>query len=90
MLGDAARDSGRLIEKRAEETHRAKLDGKSEPHVIPTLRAGQFAISVVEVEMPCELVRTRFACIPAISPFLLGRQKRDWHLISRRAACGRA
>jgi hypothetical protein len=42
------------------------------------------------VEMPCELVRARFACIPAISPFLLGRQERDRHLFSRRAACWRA
>jgi hypothetical protein len=85
MVRDTARDSGRLIQERAQETHRAELDGKPEPHVIPTLGASQLAIGVVEVEVPCELVRARFAGIPAISPFLLGCQERDWHPLSREA-----
>ena len=40
MARDPARDSGRLIQKRAEETNGAELDGEPEPHVIPTLGAG--------------------------------------------------
>jgi len=75
MVCDATRDSGRLIQECAKETHRAELGGKPEPHVIPTLGAGQLAIGVVEVEVPCELVRAGLARIPAISPFLLGRQE---------------
>jgi hypothetical protein len=42
-------------------------------------------VGVVEVEVPCKLVRVRLAGIPAISPFLLGRQKRDRHPLSREA-----
>jgi len=53
--------------------------------VIPTLGASQLAIGAVEVEVPCELVRARLAGIPAISPFLLGRQERDRHPLSREA-----
>jgi hypothetical protein len=56
-----------------------------EPHVIPTFDASQLAIGVVEVEVPCELVRARFAGMPAILPFLLGRQERDRHPLSREA-----
>jgi hypothetical protein len=82
MIRNAAWDSSRLIQERAEETYRAELGGKPEPHVIPTLGASQFAVGVVEVEMPCESVCARFAGIPAISPFLLGRQERNWHLFS--------
>jgi hypothetical protein len=85
MVRDAARDSSRLIQERAKETHRAELDGEPEPHVIPTFGASQLAIGVVEVEVPCELVRARFAGIPAIPPFLLGRQERDRHPLSREA-----
>ena len=82
---DPARDSGRLIQKRAEEANGAELDGKLEPHVIPTLGAGQLAIGIVEVEMPRELLRARFAGIPAIAPFLFGGQERDRHPLSRDA-----
>ena len=85
MTRDAARDSGRLIQERAKETHRAELDGKPEPHMIPALGANQLAIGVVEVEVPCKLLRARFAGIPAVPPFLLGRQERDRHPFSRDA-----
>ena len=71
MARDAARHSGRLIQERAKETHGAELDGKP-AHVIPTLGRA-FAIGVVEVEVPCKLVRARFACIPAISALLFCR-----------------
>ncbi len=83
MACDPARNSSRLIQKRAEETNGAELDGEPEPHVIPTLGAGQLAIGIVEVKVPCELLRARFAGIPAIAPFLLGGQERDRHPLSR-------
>ena len=85
MARDSVRDSGRLIQERAEEANGAELDGKPEPHVIPTLGAGQLAIGIVEVEMPRELLRARFAGIPAIAPFLFGGQERDRHPLSRNA-----
>ncbi len=75
MFRDTARDRSRLIQKRSKETHRAELDGKPEPHVIPTLRPSHLTIGIVEVEVPCELVLARLTRIPAISPFLLSRQK---------------
>jgi hypothetical protein len=37
MTRNAHRDGGRLIQERAQETHRAELDGEPEPHVIPRL-----------------------------------------------------
>jgi hypothetical protein len=86
MFRYTARNIRRLIQESAKKTHRAELDGESEPHVIPTLGASQLAIGVVEVEVPRELVRVRFAGIPAISPFLFGGQERDWHPVSGREA----
>lgn len=83
MIRNAHRDGRRLIQERAQETDCAELDGEPEPHVIPTLGGGQLAIGVVEVEVPCKLLRVRLAGIPAISPFLLGRQERDRHPLSR-------
>ena len=83
MACDPARDSGRLIQKRAEEANGAELDGEPEPHVSPTLGAGQLAMCIVEVEMPRELLCARFSGIPAIAPFLFGGQKRDRHPLSR-------
>jgi hypothetical protein len=83
MVCDTAWDSGRLIQKRAQETHRTELDGKPKPHVVPTLCASQFAIGVIQMEVPRELIRARFAGVAAVSPFLLGRQERDWHPFRR-------
>ena len=70
---------------RTPETNGAELDGEPEPHVIPTLGADQLAIGIVEVEMPRELLRARFAGIPAIPPFLFDGQERDRHPLSRDA-----
>jgi len=89
MLRDATRNSGRFIQESAKKTHRAELDGEPEPHVIPTLGASQLTIGVVKVEVPCDLVRVRLAGIPAISPFLFGRQERDRHPLSGREVRGR-
>ena len=85
MVRDPAWDSGRLVQERAEETNGAELDGEPEPHVIPALGTSQLAVGIVEVEMPCELVRARLAGIPAVSPFLLGGRERDRHPLSRDA-----
>jgi hypothetical protein len=85
MTRDADRDGGRFIQERAQETHCAELDGKPEPHVIPTLGASQLAIGVVEVKVPRKLLRVRLAGIPAIAPFLFGGQERDRHPLSRDA-----
>ena len=63
---------------------RAELDGEAEPHVIPTVGASQLAVGIVETEVPCELVYARFAGISAISPLLLGSEKRDRHPFSRK------
>jgi hypothetical protein len=43
--------------------------------VVPTLGASQLAIGVIQMEVPRELVRARFAGVPAVSPFLFGRQE---------------
>ena len=85
MACDPAGDSGRLVQERAEESNGAELDGEPEPHVIPTLGAGQLAIGIVEVEVPRELLRARFAGISAIAPLLFGGQERDRHPLSRDA-----
>jgi len=45
--------------------------------------AGQLAIGIVEVEVPRELLRARFAGISAIAPLLFGGQERDRHPLSR-------
>jgi hypothetical protein len=85
MACDPAGDSGRLVQERAEKSNGAELDGEPEPHVIPTLGAGKLAIGIVEVEMPRELLRARFAGISAIASLLFGGQERDRHPLSRDA-----
>ena len=75
----------RLIQERAQKADRAKLDDEPEPHVIPTLGASQLAIGVVEVEVPCKLLRAWFTGIPVIAPFLFGGQERDRRPLSRNA-----
>ncbi len=79
MARDPARDSGRLVEKRAEP------DGEPEQHVIRTPGAGQRAIGIVEADMPRGLLRARFAAIPAMAPLLFGGRERDRHPLSRNA-----
>ena len=62
---------GEIINEGAKESHRAELNGEPEAHVIPTLRHGQLAVSVIKMKMARELVLARLARIAAVSPLLL-------------------
>ena len=51
MVRNTAWDSGWFIQKRAQKTHRAELDGKPQSHVIPTLGDSQLAIGIIKMEV---------------------------------------
>lgn len=63
--GDHARHVGRVGEERAEEPDGAELDGEPETIVIAAANLDQRSVSVVEMEVPVELLQRRFSGIPA-------------------------
>jgi len=81
---DAGRRVDRVLEKGAEEPHRTELDSVSQPHGVRAFGSREIAIGIVEMEMACELVGGGLTRVPAIAPFLLGRQERDRHVFSGR------
>ncbi len=49
---DTGRHGRRIVKEGAEEADRAELNREAEPHVVPSFRGGQFAVGIVEVEVP--------------------------------------
>ena len=83
LLGDPAGDDLRHLggsrEERAEEPHRAQLDGEPESVVISAASRDQRPVSLVEVKEPLKLSHRRCLGVAAVGRELAGAQEIDRH-----------
>ena len=91
LLGDPAGDDLRHLggsgEERAEEPHRAQLDGEPEPVVIAAASRDQRPVSLIEVKEPLKLRCGRRFAVAAVARQLAGAQEINRHGPASPRAC---
>jgi len=65
IIDDARRNSLRVLQKRAQKTHRAELQRKSQAVVIAPANRDEFPIRIIQMEEPRQLLGAWFTVWPA-------------------------
>lgn len=68
-----------VFKKRPQQANSAKLNGNAQAVVIPTVFGDEYAVRIIKVEMPGELIVRGFAREAAVPSNLVFGKKADGH-----------
>jgi hypothetical protein len=81
IIDDARRNSLRVLQKRAQKTHRAELQRKTQAVVIAATKRDEFPIRIIQMEEPRQLLGGWFTDVAAVADSLVLAQETDGHWI---------
>ncbi len=81
IIDDAGRNGLRVLQKRAQKTHRAELQRKPQAVVIAPAKRDEFPIRIIQMEEPRQLLGGWFTGVAAVADSLVLAQETDGHWI---------